>query len=76
MHIIVKLVEPLWRIRLCREATRAPQRPRGMGDVLMASPCLLAMLLAKSGKSQGSGDRVPGSSIKLLCYRSARDRQN
>jgi len=45
-------------------------------DFTMASPCLLAMLLAKSGKSLGFGDRVPGSSIKLLCCRSARDRQN
>ena len=46
MHIIVKLQAPLWRIGLCWEATRAPQWSRGMGDVLMASPSPVTMLLA------------------------------
>ena len=39
----------------------------GMGDVTMASPALITiMLLVQSDKSQGFGDRVPKQSMTIV----------
>ena len=54
------LKAPWRRIGRCREATRAPRRPRAWDNAVIGttSPPPTTMLLAQRDKAEGSGDRV------------------
>jgi len=52
---------PWWRIRLCREATRAPLRSRDMGNVVIIKRrlILLSCLWLKAIDPRGLGTASP-----------------